>query len=167
MSTVTVPDIRLTVGAAQVGCLVAVGFAFSPLPQPTSLRLTPYPHTTDSPPYLVSKHFSTSKSSPTTHLGISSWYDMLVAFLHSGPSPHFSTGFLDLVRGISNIRPLLVDVDMFPWYVCRLVDLAHTALICTAVWHYAIDNYGNPAATAVIHPCVVSSSCILLSSCAD
>jgi len=33
-----------------------------------------------------------------------------------------------------------------------LVDAAHTVLICTGVWHYAILNFGNPAATAVIVP---------------
>jgi len=32
------------------------------------------------------------------------------------------------------------------------VDTAHTVLICTAVYHYAIDNFGNAAATAFIHP---------------
>ncbi|KAJ7467439.1 hypothetical protein B0H11DRAFT_2239444 [Mycena galericulata] len=33
-----------------------------------------------------------------------------------------------------------------------LVDSAHTVLICMGVWHYAIDNFGNPAATATIYP---------------
>ncbi|KAJ7234146.1 hypothetical protein C8J57DRAFT_1480102 [Mycena rebaudengoi] len=36
-----------------------------------------------------------------------------------------------------------------------LVDSAHTVLICAGVWHYAIDNFGNQASTAVIYPCVV------------
>ncbi|KAJ6548630.1 hypothetical protein B0H19DRAFT_1265439 [Mycena capillaripes] len=33
-----------------------------------------------------------------------------------------------------------------------LVDSAHTVLICMGVWHYAIANYGNQSATAVIYP---------------
>ncbi|KAJ7251960.1 hypothetical protein C8J57DRAFT_1722995 [Mycena rebaudengoi] len=37
-----------------------------------------------------------------------------------------------------------------------LVDSAHTVLICAGVWHYAIDNFGNQASTAVIYPCVPS-----------
>ncbi|KAJ7834409.1 hypothetical protein B0H13DRAFT_2369906 [Mycena leptocephala] len=89
MSTVTVPDIHLTIGAAQVGCLVAVGLS-------------------------AVLSFQT--------------------FLYFQIFPNDSSRYKFLVFWI--------------W----LVDLAHTALICTAVWHYAIDNYGNPAATAVIHP---------------
>ncbi|KAJ7842887.1 hypothetical protein B0H13DRAFT_2413251 [Mycena leptocephala] len=89
MSTVTVPDIHLTIGAAQVGCLVAVG-----LSAVLSFQI----------------------------------------FLYFQIFPNDSSRYKFLVSWI--------------W----LVDMAHTALICTAVWHYAIDNYGNPAATAVIHP---------------
>jgi len=33
-----------------------------------------------------------------------------------------------------------------------IVDWAHTALICAGVWHYAISNFGDAAATAVIYP---------------
>ncbi|KAJ7935298.1 hypothetical protein B0H13DRAFT_2304956 [Mycena leptocephala] len=32
------------------------------------------------------------------------------------------------------------------------VDSAHTVLICMGVWHYAIANFGNQAATAFIYP---------------
>ncbi|KAJ6490840.1 hypothetical protein C8R45DRAFT_928669 [Mycena sanguinolenta] len=76
----TVPDIHLTIGAALIGCVVAVG---------TCLLL-----------FLVLDQVLTCRQ---------------VAWI---------------------------------W----LVDSAHTVLICTAVWHYAIDNFANPAATAVVHP---------------
>ncbi|KAJ7072614.1 hypothetical protein C8F01DRAFT_254924 [Mycena amicta] len=84
-----VADVRLTIGAAFIGCLVAVGLS--------------------------------------AVLGFQ-------AFLYFRIFPHDSSRYKFLVAWI--------------WFV----DTAHTVLISLGVWHYAIMNYGNPAATTLIFP---------------
>lgn len=105
--------------------------------------------------FLLSKHFSTSRSSPLT-LCVTSY---LFVICPPTPNLHTSTKCFPTYSQVIWIWYVLpVSENRAQWgadnRAFRLTDAVHTILICTTVWDYAIVNFTNKDIVSHIFPFV-------------